>query len=171
MTDTPQATQFAINAQYIKDLSFENPNSPQSLVGQKGQPDIKVMVDVGIRRLQESNFEVSLIMSATSQLGQDVMFVVELTYAGVFTVSVPEQELEPLLMVYCPGLLFPFARRILSDAVRDGGFQPLMLDPIDFGALYQRHRQQVQEQEGQQNPEAEVVAKTTKRKAAPAKKK
>ena len=142
MTDQQNAPQFVINAQYVKDLSFENPNAPKSLLGQKAQPEIKITVDVAVNKVQEQVFEVSLIISAEAKLESESLFMAEINYAGVFSVNVPEQELEPLLMIYCPGILFPFARRILADAVRDGGFPPLMLDPIDFAVLYQRHKQQ-----------------------------
>lgn len=133
--------QFAINAQYVKDLSFENPNAPESLTAQKERPDIKIVVDVSVNNLQGDVFEVTLNISANAEAEGKAIFVAELAYAGVFTAVMPKEEQEPLLMIYCPGLLFPFARRILAETVRDGGFPPLMLDPIDFGALYQQHKQ------------------------------
>ena len=132
--------QVVINAQYIKDLSFENPNAPSSLVGNKEAPKIDVSVDIQVQKLADKNFEVTLIISAGAVIGDKKLFLVELNYAGVFSIDVPEAELEPVLMIYCPNLLFPYARRIVSDAVRDGGFPPLMLDPIDFAMLYQRHK-------------------------------
>jgi preprotein translocase subunit SecB len=132
--------QVVINAQYIKDLSFENPGAPSSLVGNKETPKIDVSVDVQIQKLAESSFEVTLVVSANANVNAKKLFLVELSYAGVFSINVPEEELEPVLMIYCPNMLFPYARRIVSDSVRDGGFPPLMLDPIDFAMLYQQHK-------------------------------
>lgn len=134
------ARQILINAQYVKDLSFENPAAPQNLVGKGESPKIDVSVDVQIKNIQENVFEVTLVVGANAKVGDKPLFVVELSYAGVFTVNVPDAEKEPVLMIYCPGMLFPFARRIVADATRDGGFPPLMLDPIDFASLFQQHK-------------------------------
>lgn len=132
--------QIIINVQYIKDLSFENPGAPASLVGNKETPKIDVSVDVQIQKLAENSFEVALAVTANANVNDKKLFLVELNYAGIFTINVPAEELEPVLMIYCPNMLFPYARRIVSDSVRDGGFPPLMLDPIDFAMLYQRHK-------------------------------
>ena len=134
--------QVIINVQYIKDLSFENPGAPGSLVGNRETPKIDVSVDVQIQKLAPNSFEVALAVSANASINDKKLFLVELSYAGIFTIDVPDAELEPVLMIYCPNMLFPYARRIVSDSVRDGGFPPLMLDPIDFAALYQRHIQE-----------------------------
>lgn len=144
----PTAPAAAMMAQYVKDLSFENPNAAQTLqrMAQGGndlRPTMTVNVNVGARRLGEEAFEVELKVSATSQLGDDTAFAVELVYAGIFGArNLPDNILEPFLLVQAPHLLFPFARRIVADTVRDGGFAPLMLDPIDFAALYQQQRGQ-----------------------------
>lgn len=132
--------QVVINAQYVKDLSFENPGAPENLVGKGDAPKIDVSVDIQVKALAEKTFEVALIISAGAKIQDKTLFMAELSYGGVFTVDVPDAEKEPVLMIYCPGMLFPFARRILSDATRDGGFPPLMLDPIDFAALFQQHK-------------------------------
>jgi len=137
-----QARNIVINAQYVKDLSFENPNAPQSLIGKGKQPKIDISVDIQVKALEEKTFEVTLVLNANAKTDDKQMFITELSYAGVFTVDVPENERQPLLMVYCPSILFPFARRIISDATRDGGFPPLMLDPIDFGSLFAQHKAQ-----------------------------
>lgn len=134
------ARQVLINAQYVKDLSFENPGAPESLVGRGQAPKIDVSVDIKVNGLQDKVFEVNLIIAAKANIEDKTMFFVELSYAGVFTVDVPDAEKEPVLMIYCPGMLFPFARRIIADATRDGGFPPLMLDPIDFAGLFQQHK-------------------------------
>jgi preprotein translocase subunit SecB len=132
--------QIVINIQYIKDLSFENPGAPDSLVGREEAPKIGVSVDVKVQRLAQNSFEVALVVSASAEANEKKLFVVEVAYAGVFTINVPEAELEQVLMIYCPNMLFPYVRRVVSDSVRDGGFPPLMLDPIDFAALYIRHK-------------------------------
>jgi preprotein translocase subunit SecB len=136
---TPQA---GILAQYVKDLSFENPNAPGSLQAQ-GQPKLDISVNVNARAGDNDMYEVELRITANAK-GQDAsgqetgaLFAVELLYAGLFRlVGAPREALEPFLLVEAPRILFPFARRVVADCVRDGGFPPLMLDPIDFGGLY-----------------------------------
>lgn len=135
--------QVGMIAQYVKDLSFENPNAPQSLqtVGQ-AQPRIEVNVNVGVRRVGDEAFEVELRIEATARHEAAKAFQVDLLYAGLFGIrNVPEEQMEPFLIVEAPRLLFPFARRIVADATRDGGFPPLLLEPIDFAALYLQQRQ------------------------------
>ncbi len=128
-----------ILGQYLKDLSFENPNSPQSLGGQQGQPEINIQVNVNAKPMAASDFEVELHLEAKATQQDKVMFVAELLYAGVFRLeNIPQEALHPIVLVECPRMLFPFARQILADATRHGGFPPLMLDPIDFAAMYQR---------------------------------
>lgn len=138
------APQVSILAQYVKDLSFENPNAPQSLQNAAGNaPRIEVNVNVGVRRVAEEAFEVDLRVEATARQEALKAFQVELLYSGVFGLkNVPEEALEPFLLVEAPRMLFPFARRIVADATRDGGFPPLLLDPIDFAALYMQQRSQ-----------------------------
>ncbi|MCE3231864.1 MAG: secB [Rickettsiaceae bacterium] len=138
--NTDANRQVVINAQYVKDLSFENPGAPENLVGKGDAPKIDVSVDIQVKALAEKAFEVVLVISAGAKLQDKSLFLAELSYGGVFTVDVPEEEKEPVLMIYCPGMLFPYARRVLSDAVRDGGFPPLMLDPIDFASLFHQHK-------------------------------
>lgn len=128
----------AINAQYVKDFSFESPGAPLSLTS-KEAPHIDLGVDVQVARLQENVFEVGLVIRAEAKGKENTIFLAELTYAGVFTLDVSEEERDGLLLVYCPNILFPYARRIISDVTRDGGFPPLMLDPVDFTRIYQQH--------------------------------
>jgi preprotein translocase subunit SecB len=131
----------SLRAQYTKDLSFENPNSPQSLTG-AAAPEVSVNVDVGARAGEQSLVEVSLRITANAKRGEQVAFVVELDYAGLFTIeNIPREHLEAVCLIECPRLLFPFARRIIADATRDGGFPPLMLELIDFSELYRRSKQ------------------------------
>ena len=129
--------QLGIRTQYVKDLSFENPSAPNRPPEAERSPDITVNVQVEVRRLDETTFEVNLQITANARHEEKPVFLVELTYAGVFTlIGIPQEALEPALLVECPRLLFPFARRIVADVTRDGGFPPLLLAPIDFLALY-----------------------------------
>ncbi len=130
------APQVGILTQYTKDLSFENPGAPQSLQ-MEGQPRIEINVNVNARRAGDDVYEVELKIDAKAFNESAVAFVVELLYAGLFGLrNMPEESLEPFLVVEAPRILFPFARRIIADATRDGGFPPLLLEPIDFGSLY-----------------------------------
>lgn len=141
MTTENDAPSFSIRAQYIKDLSFESPNAPHSLFSQT-QPELKVSVDIKAQKLQDDVFESVLKFNIRSKAEGTTLFLAELEYGGVFQISnVPDDMLEPLLMVDCAFLLFPFARRVLAYAVLDGGFPPLMLEPIDFSSLYMQNLQ------------------------------
>ncbi len=134
-----------ILGQYLKDISFENPNAPASLAPQQNQPDINIGVNVNARNLAPTDFEVELHLDAKATAGGKVVFAAELLYAGVFRMeNFPPNLLHPAVLIECPRMLFPFARQILADATRNGGFPPLMLDPIDFAGMYQRRMQQEQ---------------------------
>lgn len=129
---------FNITAQYLKDFSFENPFAPESLVNQNGQPAITVQVNVEARRLAEDAYEVDLFIVAEAKHGEQIAFVIDLKYAGIFAIeNIPEDHISGVLLVECPRFLFPFARSIISNATRDGGFPPLNIQPIDFVSLYQ----------------------------------
>jgi preprotein translocase subunit SecB len=145
--------QFSILAQYVRDLSFENPGAPGSLQLQS-QPKIDIGVDVQARRLPEDRYEVELRIRASAADGEaKPVFVAELVYSGLFLIrNAPDDALQPLCLIECPRVLFPFARRIVADVTRDGGFPPLMLEPIDFVALYRQHvaRSQAQAQQAVQ---------------------
>jgi len=128
---------FTVKGQYIRDLSFENPHAPQSLLLVNNKPAIEVNVDLKAQKLQENVYEMTLHISARATTEGNTLFLVDLAYAGIFQIAnIPEDRIEPLIMIDCPFVLFPFARRVISDVTRDGGFPPLMLDPIDFQALY-----------------------------------
>lgn len=132
-----------ILGQYLKDLSFENPNAPQTLAPQQTQPDINISVNVNARNLAPTDFEVELHLDAKATLQDKVIFAAELVYAGTFRLeNFPAQMMHPAVLIECPRILFPFARQILAEATRNGGFPPLMLDPIDFTAMYQKRLQQ-----------------------------
>ncbi|MDO9442632.1 MAG: protein-export chaperone SecB [Beijerinckiaceae bacterium] len=135
--------QLNVLAQYTKDMSFENPNAPRSLGPQQTSPNISIQVNVNVRQLAETDYEVELVLEGSAMDGTSTLFKFELNYAGVFRVqNIPEAEIPPIIMIECPRLLFPFGRQIVAEAVRGGGFPPLFIDPIDFHALY---RQRVQE--------------------------
>jgi preprotein translocase subunit SecB len=135
----------SINAQYIRDMSFENPNAPGIYLPQaaEDEPMLELLVNVQSRVMGDHLHEVILTMKATSKAGEKIGFIAELAYAGLFTVpALPEQQLRNLLLIECPRQLFPFARAVLSDMVRDGNFPPLLLAPIDFAGLYQQNAAQ-----------------------------
>lgn len=139
------APQMKILGQYLKDLSFENPNAPQSLNTQTGQPEISISVNVNARTLTATDFEVELHLDAKASHNEKVVFAAELLYAGVFRLeNIPQEALHPVVLIECPRMLFPFARQVLADATRNGGFPPLMLDPIDFAGMYQKRLAQSQ---------------------------
>lgn len=130
-------------AQYLKDHSFENPKAPQSFNDSGQPPAIDVNVDVSGRSLGNDQFEVELSVSARATRGDDVAFVVESTYAGAFEIKgIPQDQMEPVMLVECPRLLFPFLRQIIADTTISGNFPPIMLDPIDFFAIYQQRKAQ-----------------------------
>lgn len=140
----PTPPQLSVLAQYVKDFSFENPNAPQSLMpGQ--QPQIGIQINVDARPLGETDVEVSLRLEGKAEHEQNLLFAFELTFAGVFRVqNVPQESLNAVVLIECPRLLFPFAREIVANAVRNGGFPPLLLDPFDFVALYRQKMEQTQ---------------------------
>jgi preprotein translocase subunit SecB len=138
-----QTVPITVTTQYLKDLSFENPGAPATS-GAGQMPQGRVDVDVRAKSLGESGYEVSLILRAEARRDGEPVFVVEVEYAGVFVLTnVPQEAIEPVLLIECPRLLFPFARAILSNATQDGGYAPLLVNPIDFAQLYrvQRMRQ------------------------------
>jgi preprotein translocase subunit SecB len=123
--------------QYVKDLSFESPGAPGTLQSPPKNPQLQVSVNVGAMRQAGDAYEVTLNLEAQARSESGVIYNVELAYGGVFQLkNVPEAMLQPVLLIDCPTLLFPFLRRLVADVTRDGGFPPLMLDPIDFRRLY-----------------------------------
>lgn len=138
--------------QYIKDLSFENPGAPRSLRPSDQAPKLDVNVNVNARPQSEGEFEVELKLEAKATRAEETLFIAEVSYAGLFQIrNVAQEHVHPLVLIECPRLLFPFARQIIADATRQGGFPPLMIDPIDFAALY---RQRVAELNVQQKAAA-----------------
>jgi preprotein translocase subunit SecB len=142
--NAPAAPSLNVLGQYVKDFSFENPNAPRSLMQLAKPPAINIQINVNANPMSETDFEVELKIEGKAQNEGTVLFSIELVYAGVFRIqNVPADNVHPIVLIECPRLLFPFARQIISDSVRDGGFPPMLLDPVDFAALY---RQRVAEQ-------------------------
>jgi preprotein translocase subunit SecB len=127
----------SINAQYVKDLSFENLAIPGT-VKIDGPPSIDLSLDINVTKLSEDNyFEVALNINSKAVFNETTLFIAELSYAGIFHLAnIPEDQLKPVLSIHCAAMIFPYARKIISDVTQDGGFQPLMMDPIDFARLY-----------------------------------
>lgn len=139
---TNTAPTFAVRAQYVKDLSFENPHAPQSLFSSDQRPAIDVAVDLKAQKLQEDTYEVGMHLSVRASTEQNTLFLIELVYGGIFQISgIPVEHLERVLLVECPFVMFPFVRRVVADVSRDGGFPPLLLEPIDFAHLYMQNMQ------------------------------
>lgn len=150
-TEKAQDNQPQVNVlgQYIKDLSFENPNAPDVLTGQIKNPNLKINFNVIVKTMKEEIFEVALSVEGEAQSDEGFLYNVELVYAGAFRLrNLPKDAIQPFLYIECPSLLFPFVRRILADMTREGGFPPLLLDPIDFGGLY---RQNMKKQQASSN--------------------
>ena len=128
-----------ISAQYIKDLSFEAPSTPNILSRmQQEAPDVNISVNVNAQNIQSDLFEVQIEIHATCNVADETAFISELVYGGLFKINVPSEHLQAMLLIECPRLLFPFARNIVADTTRDGGFPPLMIAPVDFVAMFQK---------------------------------
>ena len=151
MTDTDtqavapaEAPGMRVLAQFIRDLSFENPRAPESLRAGGPQPQIEMGVEMNARARQDGLYEVDLKLTATAKASAETTFQIELVYGGLFQITgVPEAELEPVLLIECPRYLFPYARRMISDLTAEGGFPPFMIDPIDFVAVYTARQAQM----------------------------
>jgi len=138
----PQQVQVRIAGQYIKDLSFENPNIGKLITSAPESPNLDVEINVSIAELGANLYESAIDFKARAEAKDLVIYEFEVVYGGAFQIeNAPPQALEPMLFVNCPSLLFPFLRRIVADITREGGFPPLLLDPVDFGALYMRKKQ------------------------------
>lgn len=132
---------FTIRGQYIKDLSFESPHAPESFLPTTSKPALDVNVDIKAQKIQDDVYEMILRISARAAADGKTLFLVELAYAGIFQFNnLSAERIEPIILVEGPFVLFPFARRVIADVTRDGGFPPLMLDPIDFQALYLQNK-------------------------------
>jgi len=140
----PAPLQISINAQYIKDFSFESPNAPQIFASMQKPPELNMGVNVRTRPLNGGAHDVLLMLRLEAKIESKTAFIAELSYGGVFVLpSVSEEQLKMLLLIECPRLLFPFARAIIIDAVREGGFPQILIAPIDFAALFQANRDNI----------------------------
>ncbi|MDG1287220.1 MAG: protein-export chaperone SecB [Rickettsiales bacterium] len=145
MTDATPNPQLTIRGQYIKDLSFEAPKGPFTINQLKEAPLMDVNVDLEGTKVGDDLYEMTLKISVRAASKEETIFVTELAYGGVFQMeNAPEDRIQPMLFIDCPFILFPFARRVLADVTRDGGFPPLMLEPIDFHALFVKRVQEDQ---------------------------
>ncbi|MDH5217411.1 MAG: protein-export chaperone SecB [Gammaproteobacteria bacterium] len=141
MSDT-NAKEFGIQKIYIKDVSFETPNSPE-IFREQWQPDINLQLNNNTKTIEENIHEVILTLTVTAKIGEKTAFLIEVQQAGIFNIKgYTEQEMGAMAGAYCPNILFPYARETISDLVTRGGFPQLLLAPINFDALYQQHLQQ-----------------------------
>lgn len=132
-------------AQFIRDFSFENPNAPNSLMPAEEQPAINIQINVNAKPVSDTDYDVSLKIEGEARTKEILLFKFELDYGGIFKIqNVPQEHLHPIVLIECPRLLFPFARQIVAEATRQGGFPPLYLDPVDFAALYQQRLGEMQ---------------------------
>ena len=131
--------QLNVLAQYIKDLSFENPNAPRSLNPSQQQPTINIQINVNAKPVGGEDYEIELKVEGKAETSGTVLFSFDLLYAGIFRLAnIPQDSIHPVMMIECPRLLFPFAREVIATVVRNGGFPPLLIDPVDFVGLYRQ---------------------------------
>jgi preprotein translocase subunit SecB len=150
-TPQPAATAPSMNlvGQYIRDLSFENPGAPGTLLAGGGNPAFNVSISVGVKKQNDEIYAVELTLNAKANREETVLFNVELVYGGMFRLkNVPENQLSPLLMIECPRLIFPFARQVLASVTQQGGFPPLMMEPVDFSSIYRQNLAKLAAQQG-----------------------
>lgn len=139
-----QQPQLNVVAQYIKDFSFENPNAPKSMAGDQQPPQINIQINVNAAPLSGDDIEVVLQLSGKAETAKGLMFSFDLEFGGVFRIrNIPQESMNAVVLIECPRLLFPFAREIIATTVRNGGFPPLLLDPVDFVALYRQKMAQM----------------------------
>ena len=162
VVDSENLPPIVINAQYIKDLSFEAPSAPGIFqVMQQKAPDINVSVNVDSNMFENNVYEIVLTIAAHATVDEETAFLLELEYAGVFTLNCETEHIHPMAYIECPRLLFPFARAILANTTREGGFPPLMLGTVDFVAMFQREMEnRATEAEGENAVSEEVSADT-----------
>ncbi len=133
---------FGIEKLYVKDLSIEVPNSPEIFL-ERDQPQVEIQLNTGGRAVGEGVYEVVLTVTVSAKMGEKTVFLVEVGQAGIFRIqNVPEDQIEPLIAVACPNILFPYAREAVSDSVSRAGFQPIVLQPVNFEGMYMQRQQQ-----------------------------
>jgi preprotein translocase subunit SecB len=150
--ETEGQAPLTVSAQYIKDLSFENPSPLSNFAGNEERPSISIHIEAQARNLADRSFEVSLRVQVDAKRKETQVFLLDLDYAGAFTIGdeVPEEYLRPILMIECPRILFPFARGVVATTTQEGGYPALLLTPVDFADLYQRQIAQEQATQGTQ---------------------
>ena len=137
VSETQKAPMLSVLAQYTKDQSYENPNAPDSLRSGLSAPEIQINIEIGRQMLEGDNIEVTLMLKAEAKRGDKIAFIAELEYAGLFAFAgVSAEEIQPLIMIECPRLLFPFSRQIMAEMTQNGGFPPIMLEPPDFAGMF-----------------------------------
>ena len=141
-----QQVAIAINAQFVKDISFEAPHVPQIFTELKSNPEINVNVDVQAGKIQDTVYQVNLRIKAEDKAEDKVAFLCEVEYGCIATVQVAPEHIEPILLIEIPRLLFPFARNIIADLTRESGFPPLMINPIDFVGLYHKRLEELKKE-------------------------
>ena len=140
-----EAPSFTIEKLYVKDLSLEVPNAPAIFLEQES-PEVSIQLQTGVQNLGDGAFDVTLTVTVTAKLGEKTVFLVEVGQAGIFRIrNVPEDNITPLLSVACPNILFPYAREVVSESATRAGFAPVLLQPVNFEALYAQRLQQEQE--------------------------
>jgi preprotein translocase subunit SecB len=148
--DAKVAPSFNLIGQYVRDLSFENPGAPGSIIGGVANPAFSVNINVQVKKQSDEIYAVELTLNAKAEREGTVLFNIELVYGGAFRIrNVPENQMAPLLMIECPRLIFPFARQVLASVTHSGGFPPLMMEPVDFVAIYQQNLANLAKQGGQ----------------------
>ena len=146
-----QLAPVVINAQYVRDISFEAPHVPQIFTELKSSPEIAVNVDVQAAKMQDNVIEVTLKIKTEAKVETKTAFLCEVEYGCIAGVNVPAEHVEPILLIEIPRLLFPFARNIIADLTRESGFPPLMINPIDFVGLYHQRLAEMQKQKEAEN--------------------
>ncbi len=150
---------FSLVGQYIRDMSFENPGAPASIMLGGANPSFSVGINVGVKKQSDDIYAVEITLNAKAEREKNVLFNVELIYGGVFRMkNIPEAQLAPLLLVECPRLIFPFARQVLATITQQGGFPPLMMEPVDFNAIYLQNLKSLQDAQATGGPPAPQVA-------------
>ena len=144
-TAAQQPPQINVMTQYIKDFSFENPRAPDSLIVGKKPPQIAIQINIDAKPITETDIEVILNLEGKADIDKEVLFSFELAFGGVFRIlNIPKESMSPIVLIECPRLLFPFAREIIATTVRNGGFPPLLLEPVDFVSLYRQRMGEMQ---------------------------
>ncbi len=161
---TAKGMPLVVHAQYVKDVSFENPNAPHTLIAARGGPEMDVNINIGVKEINDEKlsdlYEVTLLLAATAKRENQVYFIAEIQYAALVSINeVPENQHHPLLFIEVPKLMFPFARQILSDMTATGGYPPLLLNPVDFHAMYvERFADELKESKAKKNGAAKAAA-------------